>query len=279
MIGKLRAKLRLEVERLWSIRVHGGAWAALRVIYVEGLRNSALRAAASIPFLPQSNRVRCNICGWSSASFLSHCGIDYESTNAFCGRCRSYARHRGFAWLLEQGQISGGGGALLFAPEHALRIALTQAGFAPIGTDLAPKNSLVRVRQDAQFLGLRDRSLALAVSFHVLEHVPDDRRALRELARVLAPDGQLVLCVPITQHHAATREFGAPDPRLNDHYRDYGRDFGERLEGAGFDYREFRLDHVIPAAEHVRLAMIDESIFLARPRAALSPESPPTLHR
>jgi 2-polyprenyl-3-methyl-5-hydroxy-6-metoxy-1,4-benzoquinol methylase len=45
---------------------------------------------------------------------------------------------------------------------------------------------------DANSLGLLD----VAGCFDVLEHIPDDQRALEELARAVRPGGGLILTVP-----------------------------------------------------------------------------------
>ncbi len=76
---------------------------------------------------------------------------------------------------------------------------------------------------------------------HVLEHVPDDRKAIRELHRVLAPAGWALILVPmrgdvtdedptIVDPVARQRRFGQ-----HDHVRMYGRDIIDRLAEAGFD--------------------------------------------
>jgi len=75
---------------------------------------------------------------------------------------------------------------------------------------------------------------------HVLEHVEDDRRAMREFHRVLGEHGWAILLVPIT----AERTFEDPsvtDPAerralfgQSDHVRRYGPDYVERLREAGF---------------------------------------------
>lgn len=46
---------------------------------------------------------------------------------------------------------------------------------------------------DATDLAFPDASFDLVYSFHALEHIPDDRGALREMRRVLKPDG--VVCI------------------------------------------------------------------------------------
>lgn len=85
-----------------------------------------------------------------------------------------------------------------------------------------------------------DSSFDAVLCFHVLEHVADDRMAIREVFRVLKPGGWAILQVPITE--PATRE----DPRIAtaeerfrayghpEHVRAYGPDYADRLREAGF---------------------------------------------
>jgi SAM-dependent methyltransferase len=85
-----------------------------------------------------------------------------------------------------------------------------------------------------------DNSFDVIVCSHMLEHVHDDRQAMRELCRVLRPTGWVILNVPIN----AERTFEDPsiiDPEERqrvfgqfDHVRNYGPDYQERLEEAGF---------------------------------------------
>jgi SAM-dependent methyltransferase len=77
----------------------------------------------------------------------------------------------------------------------------------------------------------------------VLEHVEDDRKAMRELHRILAPGGFAIVLVPLDLERAETYE----DPTItdpaererafwqSDHLRLYGRDFPDRLREAGFE--------------------------------------------
>ena len=86
---------------------------------------------------------------------------------------------------------------------------------------------------------------------NVLEHVSDDRMAMRELHRVLAPGGTAFVQVPIrgettfedpsvTDPVERTRLFGQED-----HVRFYGRDIIQRLEQAGFQVEEFYMLDVL----------------------------------
>jgi SAM-dependent methyltransferase len=63
----------------------------------------------------------------------------------------------------------------------------------------APCNRLPQVQfivADAIALPFADESFALVTMFDLLEHVPDDRRALREACRVLQPGGSLLISTP-----------------------------------------------------------------------------------
>jgi SAM-dependent methyltransferase len=69
--------------------------------------------------------------------------------------------------------------------------------FSPLALQFCRERGLAGLVQgDAQKLPFRDASLAAVVSLDTLEHVPDDRAALAEIARCLAPGGALVLNVP-----------------------------------------------------------------------------------
>lgn len=82
----------------------------------------------------------------------------------------------------------------------------------------------------------------LILCSHVLEHVPDDDTAMRELRRVLDPRGIAIVMVPVAMQNAQTEEdlsITDPKERLRrygqfDHVRLYGRDYVQRLKAAGF---------------------------------------------
>ncbi len=115
-------------------------------------------------------------------------------------------------------------------------------------------------------MDLPDGAVTVFVASHVLEHV-DDLKALRELYRVLAPGGRLIVNVPIIHGWDVTYEnpeIDTPEGRTMhfgqfDHVRYYGNDFRERIEAAGFAVSEF----VCSGAESVRYGLLfGDRIFI-----------------
>jgi len=90
---------------------------------------------------------------------------------------------------------------------------------------------------------------------HVLEHVVNDQMAMRELWRVLAPDGWAVFLVPITAPSTIEDwRIRTPEDRervfgQRDHVRRYGPDFESRLQRAGFKVRRIHARDVVTKAE------------------------------
>ena len=128
---------------------------------------------------------------------------------------------------------------LHIAPEWAFEAKIKQIpGLTYVTADLM-KTSVVE-RMDVTRIPHLDDTFDAIICSHVLEHVPDDRGAIRELHRVLAPDGWAILQVPIsadptfedpsiTSPEERERRFGQYD-----HVRRYGPDYMDRLRNAGF---------------------------------------------
>ena len=127
-------------------------------------------------------------------------------------------------------------------------------------------------RMDITDLPLQDESVTLVYCSHVLEHVADDRKAMSELHRVLAPGGLAVIQVPIIGEQTyEDRSITTPEGRLraflqHDHVRIYGIDIVARLVAAGFDVEVQSVDHVPPPlVERQRLRFpLTNEVFLAR---------------
>lgn len=181
--------------------------------------------------------VECPPCGGRFRRFRSHAG----RPNARCPRCRSLERHR-LLWLYltEQTELFSQPLNLLhFAPEPAFEARFRSAPkLRYVGADLHPRTGQARL--DVTAIEEVDDCYDAALLSHVLGEVPDDRKAMRELHRVLKPGGNLIVQVPVDHGRESTQELR---PRCQQHkgaqpvganVRIYGRDFGTRLADAGF---------------------------------------------
>ena len=119
---------------------------------------------------------------------------------------------------------------------------------------------------------LPDASYDVVIANHVLEHIPDDRQAMRELFRLLRPGGVALLTVPLNASAPADLRESARSPRRpsvtrisarEDHVRYYGLDFADRLAEVGFMVTTFRLT----PEEEVRYGLLrDEWLYVATKR-------------
>ncbi len=104
--------------------------------------------------------------------------------------------------------------------------------------DLYNPNAMVKM--DITDIQYPDQSFDCIYCSHVLEHVQDDKRAMREFFLVLKNDGWAILLVPITSEQTIEDpSITDPEERLKvfgqqDHVRRYGLDYIDRLREAGF---------------------------------------------
>ena len=186
--------------------------------------------------------VACNICGTTARKFQQGPATQWE---LLCPYCYSRPRHRTtYRFFHERTDLFDGRPKRMLhvAPEPALAPKFRAIpGLDYLSGDLDPAAAMVQM--DITDIRYPDNSFDVIYCSHVLEHVPDDRRAMRELARVLKPDGWAVLAVPLREHALATFEDPTiTDPKnrdrffgQSDHVRWYSAsDFQRRLEESGF---------------------------------------------
>lgn len=175
---------------------------------------------------PGKPRFECPICGYAGPF------KDFESSagprlHALCPRCGSKERHR--IQCLAMKQLFGVRDTsrlsmLHFAPERYFRSWFMRSFGRYETADLLKPG--VDHQVDLQHLPFPDASYDFVYASHVLEHVPDDRRAIREIRRILTPSGIAVLPVPIAAEK--TVEYGAPNPHESGHVRAPGYDYFDR---------------------------------------------------
>jgi SAM-dependent methyltransferase len=188
---------------------------------------------------------------------------DTQWHDSRCAFCNSGARQR-MVWEFFRRATDLYDGRskqmLHVAPEIQFENAFTKAfGDGYITADLLDRRA--KVRMDITAIQYPDDSFDVVFCSHVLEHVPDDRKAMRELARVLKPRGWAVVMVPRFPEIDQTFEDWSvtdPEARLElfgqaDHVRVYGKDFANRLEESGFDVRMVRPAEFLSPEEIDRL--------------------------
>jgi SAM-dependent methyltransferase len=192
-------------------------------------------------FRLRGDAVECPCCGGRFREFMP----GRDPNNPICPRCGAQARHRAlWLYLHERTHLFDGKGlrVLHFAPERALGQRLAAApGIRYVSADLDAPDAMEHF--DITDIPHEDGSFDAILCIHVLEHVEDDRAAMRELRRILAPDGFAIVLVPLDLGRPDTYE----DPSITDpaererafwqadHLRLYGQDFPDRLREAGFE--------------------------------------------
>src|SRR5688500_1313251 len=156
----------------------------------------------------RGDAVECPICGGRFRKFLKkHAASGRPREGARCARCGSLERHR-LLWLyLRDGTdlLTRPARLLHFAPEPGIAEKLTELpGCDYLSADLDAPPAMVRMA--VQDIPADDDSFDAVICNHVLEHVPDDRRAMREIRRVLKPGGWAILGVPLQRKRAASFE-------------------------------------------------------------------------
>ena len=183
------------------------------------------------------------IYGKSYRRFLPY-GYAKVRENVLAPGTLSLERHRLF-WLYLKNEttfFSAPLRVLHFAPEQAfVQKFKKQKNLTYTTTDL--NSPIADVKADICDLPFKDNSFDFIICNHVLEHIPDDTKAMQELYRVLAPAGTAIVQVPydakreitfedntITDQSERTRIFGQYD-----HLRVYGMDYFKKLSSIGFD--------------------------------------------
>jgi SAM-dependent methyltransferase len=204
----------------------------------------------------------CNYCGGEYKKFVpeyptpdiegvlkAHSVVAGYGDNVVCPNCLSKNRERllkaviaGYLPIKEKK-------ILHFSPERNLYHWLTQEAIiktvdiAPgFYRDIDPQITFA----DATNLSFPDNSFDIVIANHILEHIPSDKKAMREIYRVLRPQGVAILQVPYSETLTTTIEepdIADPDRQAalfgqKDHVRIYAlRDYVQRLEAAGFRVR------------------------------------------
>jgi len=205
-----------------------------------------LKSLATLRYISFPDLVQCNLCGWKGRRFLSDSWHPYS----VCPRCHSEVRHRlliasltyiegiSYEVICQNKQM------LHFAPELMIQSILQQYAAKYVTADFLRQN--VDLRLDiSNMVALKDNEFDLVIACDVLEHVPNDIKAMQEIHRILRKGAYAILTVP--QKDFLEETFEDPtviDPQIRthlfgqfDHLRIYGDNFQKILESVGFQVK------------------------------------------
>lgn len=209
-----------------------------------------------LAFFLQGNRFTDPIDGKSYRFFLPY-GYGKTRNNVLAPGTLSLERHR-LLWLYLKEKtdfFNVPKKVLHFAPEQAFyKRFRKQKNLDYTTTDL--NSPLADVKADICHLPFPDNTFDVILCNHVLEHIPNDTKAMQELFRVLKPGGMAILQIPqdLTRWHTF-EDNTITDPKKRaeifgqyDHVRIYGKDFFDKLRKIGFTVTADEFIHQLPEA-------------------------------
>lgn len=215
----------------------------------------------------RGSNVTCPVCGSSFNEFAPF-GVANRK-NAMCLTCGALERHRLLYLYLHRNSTlftqKDNVRLLHFAPEEFFYKKLSDCkSIEYVPCDLNPDsyryNGNVPIEKiDITQIPFSENYFDIILCNHVLEHIPDDRAAMRELHRVMKGDGWGIFLVPLSKNPTTYEDFSITKPEdrerafgQSDHVRIYGRDYLDRLKSIGFDASEIDyISHLPP--EDVKL--------------------------
>lgn len=205
------------------------------------------------------SRYYCPVCK-SNIKLLKPLGFDFPIIkqkqivggglrDAQCPVCRSSDRVRLlFLFMKNRADIFINQTRLIhIAPEKPLeRIFHKHKNISYLTADLEKDN--VMEKMDITDIQYPENSFDAIICNHVLEHIPDDLKAMKELYRVLKPGGWAILQVPFSKIMDTTFEDSSVKTQKDrerifgqkDHVRIYGKDYPDRLKQSGFEVEIYK---------------------------------------
>ena len=202
----------------------------------------------------ENKKCFCPCCGrrfdafregyWANSRDVDTRRYKTQKQDVVCPECWSLPRHRILAmWMNEHKDMLAGKRILYFAPVKPGNLWFDRNGIKATTADLYNEADL---KLDVQNIDQPDKSWDVIICNHVLEHVDDHKKAIKEMKRIMSDDGIMILSFPVDDRYDTVYE----DPSKttdkqrirafgqNDHKRIFGRDSMEMLSRSGFKVEE-----------------------------------------
>lgn len=195
---------------------------------IEKVQNRAVVRLLRRIFANKSKQFKCPVCGYTGV-FLTLYAITGPRRWAQCSSCGALERHRLQMLVLRELEMKYDFSEmkmLHFAPEYFLTKYFKDKVKSYETADLLMAG--VDHQVDMTDLPFDDDTYNFVFASHVLEHIKDDVKALKEIARILKPGGIAILHVPIVSYK--TIEYQEPNPYEAYHVRAPGLDYIEKYK-------------------------------------------------
>lgn len=274
-LGRMRSYLKWKFKRIKS-------YARWKLNQIRGVDAQAVTSAnVSKPVPPPRPTRQCIACGKSVHEFIP---LNYDSEllrnhhvigggispNCICPSCESYDRHRWIYYVLKNklNLFDVPGRTLYFAPEKVCSQHMrNDKGMDWYTCDLVAWRAMHIV--DITDIQFRDNTFDYIVCNHVLEHIPDEQKAVSEVLRVLKPDGKWIFSFPICTDMKTFEDdtVVSEEDRLQkfgqeDHVRLYGYDYKERFEAYGLNLETFSPQDELSAEEIDKYGLIPDDVII-----------------
>lgn len=238
---------------------HAGLYHPLQSRYRELLFSRQIKKNRKDYLEYKGRGFSCNVCGEHYEKFVpfypenenekplrDNAVIAGYGENIFCPNCMSTARERLIIGIIKDEYALTGKKILHLSPEKNI-YNLIRKEAEVVTADMEPgfykKIHMDIQQEDITRLSFDNHSFDMVIGNHIMEHIPSDKQAMRELFRVLKPGGLAILQIPFSGKNTSTIETPSiNDPKQQsklygqkDHVRIYVlKDYVERLRSAGF---------------------------------------------
>jgi len=169
----------------------------------------------------------CLICSAKSKKFIRI--SFYNSNDKICPNCGSLSRSRVLGEYVRKNFKNQSQNILDFSPHRSLNNFFKSIFENYISSDFE-NQFYAQKNYDITKINEADQSFDLIICFHVLEHIIEDKKAIKELNRVLKNDGHLLIQVPLKKgityqdNSIISKEGRLKAFGQEDHVRIYGED-------------------------------------------------------
>lgn len=222
------------------------------------------------PLLYRGNNVECSVCERSFRKFLSYGSDVAHRENVLCPYDLTLERHR-LMWLYlknESNFFTDQLEVLHIAPEQCFHKTFkNQKNLKYLTGDLV--SPIADMHFDLHQIPLEENRFDVVFCNHVLEHVDDAMQCMRELNRVMKPEGWGIFQVPQDFSREETYEdksITSPEERekhfwQKDHVRLFGKDYPDWLRKAGFEIKEYIPSEHFSKEQIARFRLMEKEVL------------------